>query len=57
LEANLIRDFEHQLETITLRPFDDGRFMVYRDGALLYDKERTGRFPEYDSDIRPKLRS
>lgn len=53
--AELVRDFEHRLSSIVLRPFDDGRFIVRRDGQLVYDKDRTGRFPRYEEDIKTRL--
>lgn len=55
LVADIVRDFESDLTSLTLRPFDDGRFILLRDGATLYDKDRTGKFPKYADDIKPKL--
>jgi predicted Rdx family selenoprotein len=53
--ANVVREFESDLSSITIRPFDDGRFLVRVDGAVVYDKDRTGRFPDFETDIKPKL--
>jgi predicted Rdx family selenoprotein len=53
--ANVVRDFEPDLTSLTLRPYDDGRFVVLLNGKPIYDKDRTGRFPQYDNDIKPKL--
>jgi predicted Rdx family selenoprotein len=55
LEADIFRDFEPDLSSFTLRPFDDGRFIVKVNGQALYDKERTGKFPKYADDIKDKL--
>ncbi|HCG03111.1 MAG TPA: hypothetical protein DEV93_21550 [Chloroflexi bacterium] len=55
LVADVMRDFEPDLDSLTLRPFDDGRFIVYRNGKVLFDKEKSGKFPKYDQDIKPKL--
>jgi selT/selW/selH-like putative selenoprotein len=55
LLGQIIRDFEPDIESVTLRPYDDGRFIVFRDGASVFDKERTNRFPDYADDIKPKL--
>ena len=43
------------LASLTLRPFDDGRFIVFVDRDRVFDKERTGRFPKYEEDIKPIL--
>jgi len=40
---------------MVIRPYDDGRFLVRVDGQQIYDKERTGTFPKYEDDIKPKL--
>ena len=53
--ADVIRDFEFDLTSLTLRPFDDGRFKVFKDGSVVFDMERTGKFPKYDQDVKPKL--
>ena len=53
--ANIVRDFEPQLASILLRPFDDGRFLVFVDRQRVFDKESTGRFPNYDQEIKPRL--
>jgi predicted Rdx family selenoprotein len=55
LEADIFRDYELYLTSFTLRPFDDGRFIVKVNGETLYDKERTGKFPKYADDIKDKL--
>jgi len=55
LVANVVRDFEPQLSSIVLRPFDDGRFIMRVNGSTIFDKNRTGRFPQYDEQIKPRL--
>lgn len=55
LVAEMVRDFEEKLSVLTIRPFDDGRFLIRVDGEILYDMDRTGRFPKYTDDIKPKL--
>ena len=55
--ANIVDDFEPQLSSLLLRPFDDGRFIVRLNGTSIYDKERTGKFPKYEGDIKPRLAS
>jgi predicted Rdx family selenoprotein len=55
LEDKIMDDFELDLDSLTLRMFDDGRFKVILDGKVLYDKERTGRFPNYDVEIKGEL--
>lgn len=55
LVADMVRDHEEELSVLTIRPFDDGRFLVRLDGKTIYDMDRTGKFPKYDTDIKPKL--
>jgi selT/selW/selH-like putative selenoprotein len=35
------------VKSLTLIPYDDGRFEVFVDGKKIYSKKATGRFPEY----------
>ena len=55
LVADIIRDHEERLTSLTIRPFDDGRFMVIKDGTTVYDKDWTGKFPKYEQDVNPAL--
>ncbi len=48
-------DFEWHLSSLTLKPFDDGRFIVSVDGRRVFDMDQTGRFPEYEEEIKPRL--
>jgi len=36
------------MKSLTLAPYNDGRFEVFADGKKIYSKKATGRFPEYD---------
>jgi len=42
----LLKNYEHLLETITLVPSDGGRFEVTVNGELLYSKLETHRHAE-----------
>ena len=53
--ANVVRDFEPDMDALTLRPFDDGRFRVFLNGRKIFDMERTGKFPTYEAEIKPAL--
>jgi selT/selW/selH-like putative selenoprotein len=44
------------VKSLTLVPYDDGRFEVVVDGKKIYSKKATGRFPEYE-EVRKALRS
>lgn len=41
--VDLIKNFEAEIESITLVPSDGGRFELTVNGELLYSKLRTGR--------------
>lgn len=41
--AEILREFEPDVETITLIPSDGGRFEVTVNGKLIYSKLQTGR--------------
>lgn len=55
LVADIVQDFEEDLSSLTVRPFDDGRYVVRLNGSTIYDMARTGAFPKYQQDIKPKL--
>jgi selenoprotein W-related protein len=42
----LLKNYEHVIETITLVPSDGGKFEVSADGQLLYSKLETHRHAE-----------
>ncbi len=44
--AELIKEFEPEVESIRVVPSDGGRFEVTVDGRLIYSKLRTGRHAE-----------
>jgi selenoprotein W-related protein len=46
LTAELLKDYEAEIEKITLIPSDGGRFEVVADGDLLYSKLATHRHAE-----------
>ena len=41
--AEILREFEADVETISLVPSDGGRFEVSVNGKLIYSKLQTGR--------------
>lgn len=42
----LLKNFEHVIETVTLVPSDGGKFEVTVNGQLLYSKLQTHRHAE-----------
>ena len=46
LEKDLLKEFEHVIESITLVPSDGGRFEVTVNGTLIYSKLQTKRHAE-----------
>jgi selenoprotein W-related protein len=44
--AELLKDFEPEVRSVTLVPSDGGRFEVTVNGTLLYSKLQTGRHAE-----------
>jgi selenoprotein W-related protein len=46
LEKDLLKEFEHVIESITLVPSDGGRFEVSVNGTLIYSKLQTKRHAE-----------
>jgi selenoprotein W-related protein len=46
LAADLIREFEPEIESLTLVPSDGGRFEVSVNGKLVYSKLETHRHAE-----------
>ncbi len=44
--AELIKEFETEIETFTLVPSDAGRFELTVNGKLLYSKLHSGRHAE-----------
>jgi len=45
LAADLLREFEPEIERITLIPSEGGRFEVVVNDDLIYSKKSTGRHP------------
>jgi selenoprotein W-related protein len=46
LEKDLLKEFEHVIESVTLIPSDGGRFEVSVNGKLIYSKLQTKRHAE-----------
>ena len=46
LEKDLLKEFEHIIESATLIPSDGGRFEVSVNGSLIYSKLQTKRHAE-----------
>ena len=44
--AELLKDHEAEIKSVSLIPSDGGRFEVTVDGNLLYSKLQTGRHAE-----------
>ena len=44
--AELVKEFEQEIDSITLVPSDGGRFEVSVNDQLVYSKLRTNRHPE-----------
>lgn len=44
--AELLKNYEPEIESITLVPSDGGRFEVTVSGNLIYSKLKTGRHAE-----------
>ena len=51
---NLITELKARIKRLIRVPSDGGRFEVNLDGAIIYSKLESGRFPEYE-DIRKHL--
>ena len=46
LGKDLLKEFEHMIESVTLIPSDGGRFEVSVNGKLVYSKLQTKRHAE-----------
>ncbi|MDX1437106.1 MAG: Rdx family protein [Anaerolineales bacterium] len=46
LAADILKEFEPEIETLTLVPSDGGRFEVALEGDLVYSKLETRRHAE-----------
>ncbi len=53
MAEQLLEEFEHQIESLTLIPSKGGVFEVILDGSLIYSKKATGRHAEYDEVAGP----
>ncbi len=52
LADELLKEFEHLIESITLVPSEGGRFEVTVNGQLLYSKLQTKRHAEAGEVLR-----
>jgi selenoprotein W-related protein len=46
LAEQVLKDYEHVIETMTLIPSDGGRFEVSVNGELIFSKVQERRHPE-----------
>ncbi|MEN9563715.1 MAG: hypothetical protein RIR73_1959 [Chloroflexota bacterium] len=46
LAQELLKDYEHVIESVALIPLDEGRFEVSVNGELVYSKLQTKRHAE-----------
>jgi len=46
LEKDLLKEFEHVIESVALIPSDGGKFEVSVNGKLIYSKLQTKRHAE-----------
>ena len=49
----LLGEFEHDIEGLTLIPGSGGVYEVVVDGTLVYSKKATGRHAEYEEVALP----
>ncbi len=56
LSGDLLREFGHDLSSLTLIPWSEGTFDVMIDGELVHSMAREGGFPE-PATIRTLLRT
>jgi selT/selW/selH-like putative selenoprotein len=49
-----LTEYKQRVGSLTLAPYDDGRFEVFVNGQKIYSKHATGRFPEYQ-EVRAAL--
>ena len=52
LAADLLKNFEAEIETLSLVPSDGGRFEVTLNDKLVYSKLQTGRHAEPGEVVR-----
>ena len=48
----VLRQFKQKIQSLSLAPFADGRFEVFKNGTRLYSKLETGAFPEEDDILK-----
>jgi len=52
LAADLLRDFEPEIEKITLIPSEGGRYEIEVNGTLLFSKKASGRHAQAGEVLR-----
>ena len=52
LVDDLLKQFEHVIESVALVPSDGGKFEVSVDGTLIYSKLQTRRHPDPGEVVR-----
>jgi selenoprotein W-related protein len=53
---NLLEEFEHKIDGVTVIPSRGGVFEVMAGDDLVYSKKATGRHAEYEEDVAIPLR-
>ena len=48
----VLKRFKQKIASLSLAPFDDGRFEVLLNGKKVYSKLETGEFPDEDRVLR-----
>ncbi|MBM4254414.1 MAG: SelT/SelW/SelH family protein [Deltaproteobacteria bacterium] len=54
MTEEILSDYKQRVKSLSLVPYDDGRFEVFVDGKRIYSKKATGRFPAY-AEVRAAL--
>ena len=52
MAAAILPRFKHKLSGLVLVPSDGGRFEISLDGAPVYSKLETGKFPDHGEIIK-----
>jgi len=52
LAGDLLREFEHEIQSLAILPSDGGRFEVRVNEALVFSKKQVGRHAEPGEVVR-----
>jgi selenoprotein W-related protein len=52
LAGDLVREFEHEIQSLEILPSDGGRFEVRVNEALVFSKKQVGRHAEPGEVVR-----